>query len=85
MQTKCCYQVYRLGALLGAVVTPGLTPQPLLRQRLDGHLVDHVVGQILKETADNETSDRDRDGNSYWRFYKQNVMETVVTVTSLFK
>lgn len=42
------YQVYRLGAFLGAVVTPGLTPEPLLRQRLDGDLMDHVVGQILK-------------------------------------
>ena len=24
-----------------------VSPEPLLRQRFDGHLVDHVVGQIL--------------------------------------
>ena len=42
------YQVDGLGLLLGAVVTPGLTPQPLLGEGLDGHLVDHVVGQVLR-------------------------------------
>lgn len=46
--TACSYQVYRLGAFFGVVVTPGLTPEPLLRQRLDGDLMNHVVGQILK-------------------------------------
>lgn len=74
-QTKSSYQIYRLGAPLGGVVTPGLTPQPLLRQRLDGHLVDHVVGQILEKTKkkDNKISDC-RNSNSR---FKQNVMETV--------
>lgn len=43
------HQIYRLGFLLGAVVTPGLAPQPLLRQRLYGDLVDHVVGEILRK------------------------------------
>jgi len=45
----CRYQVDGLGAPLAAVVAPRLAPQPLLRQRLDGHLVDHVVGQILRK------------------------------------
>ena len=40
-------QVDGFGLLLGDVVAPRLTPEPLLRQRLDGHLVDHVVGKIL--------------------------------------
>lgn len=46
------HQVYRLGRGLGGVVAPRLTPQPLLRQGLDGHLVDHVVGQVLKIPAE---------------------------------
>lgn len=48
LRTAPSYQVYRLGAFLGVVVTPGLAPEPLLRQRLNGDLVNHVVGQILK-------------------------------------
>lgn len=41
------YQVNGLGLGLGAVVAPGLAPQPLLRQGFNGHLMDHVVRQIL--------------------------------------
>lgn len=47
-RAACSYQVYRLGAFLGVVITPGLTPEPLLGQGLYGDLVNHVVGQILK-------------------------------------
>ena len=36
-----------LGGRLASFTAPGLTPQPLLGQGLDGHLVDHVVGQVL--------------------------------------
>lgn len=46
------HQIDSLGLLLGHVVTPGLTPQPLLRQGFDGHLVDHVVGEILRRAAE---------------------------------
>lgn len=49
--SQCPHQVYRLGTFLGVVVAPGLTPEPLLWEGLDGHLVNHVVGQIL-ETGD---------------------------------
>lgn len=48
LPTACSHQVYRLGAFLGVVVTPGLTPEPVLRQRLDGDLMNHVVGQVLE-------------------------------------
>lgn len=48
----CTYQINSLGLLLGHIVTPGLTPQPLLGEGLDGYLVDHVVGQILRRTAE---------------------------------
>ena len=41
------HQVDGFGVLFGGVVAPGLAPEPLLRQRLDAHLVDHVVGQVL--------------------------------------
>lgn len=51
-----CYQVYCFRALLGAVIAPCFTPQPVLRQRLDGHLVDHVVGQILDKETNSEKS-----------------------------
>jgi hypothetical protein len=40
-------QVDRFGLTLRRVVTPRFAPQPFLWQRLDWHLVDHVVGQIL--------------------------------------
>lgn len=73
--TKSSYQIYRLGAPLGGVVTPGLTPQPLLRQRLDGHLVDHVVGQILgrkRQKTDNKINDYCN------RRFKQKLMEKML-------
>lgn len=40
-------QIYGFSRALTPVVTPGLAPEPLLRQGLDLDLVDHVVGQIL--------------------------------------
>lgn len=43
----CTHQIDGLGGLLAAIVTPCLAPQPLLRERLDPHLVDHVVRQVL--------------------------------------
>ena len=36
-----------LGVLETLLAAPRLAPEPLLGQRLDGHLVDHVVGQVL--------------------------------------
>lgn len=42
------HQIYGFSSAFGGVVTPGLAPQPLLGERLDGHLVDHVVGEVLK-------------------------------------
>lgn len=46
------YQVYSLCCDFGGVVTPRLTPQPLLWKRLDDHLVDHVVREVLKKSED---------------------------------
>lgn len=45
------HQVDDLGSLLGLIVTPGLTPQPVLRQRLDPHLMHHVIGKILERES----------------------------------
>ena len=45
------HQVNSLGSWLAGLAAPGLTPQPLLRQALDGHLVDHVVGQVLVQVG----------------------------------
>lgn len=42
------HQIYGFSSAFGGVVAPGLAPQPLLGERLDGHLVDHVVGEVLK-------------------------------------
>lgn len=42
------HQVYGFSCDFRGVIAPGLTPQPLLWERLDGHLVDHVVGEVLK-------------------------------------
>lgn len=42
------HQVYGFSSDFRGVITPGLTPQPLLWEGLDGHLVDHVVGEVLK-------------------------------------
>lgn len=42
------HQVYGFSSDFRGVVAPGLTPQPLLWERLDGHLVDHVVGEVLQ-------------------------------------
>lgn len=42
------HQVNGFSCDFRGVVTPGLTPQPLLWKRLDGHLVDHVVREVLK-------------------------------------
>lgn len=42
------HQVYGFSSDFRGVVAPGLTPQPLLWERLNGHLVDHVVGEVLK-------------------------------------
>lgn len=42
------HQVYSLSCEFGGVITPCLTPQPLLGKRLDCHLVDHVVWKVLK-------------------------------------
>lgn len=56
MMRHCCfasqyqrrpYQVDGLRVLLGRIVAPRLAPKPLLRQTFDGHLVDHVVRQVL--------------------------------------
>lgn len=43
------HQVYGFSSGFRGVVTPGLAPQPLLWKRLDGHLVDHVVREVLKK------------------------------------
>ncbi|KAH3810720.1 hypothetical protein DPMN_139117 [Dreissena polymorpha] len=45
------YQVNSFGLWLGLIATPGLTPEPLLGQGLDGHLMDHVVGQVLVQVG----------------------------------
>lgn len=44
---RAAYQVDGLGPLLRGIITPRLTPKPLLRERFDWHLMDHVIGQIL--------------------------------------
>ena len=43
------YKVDGLCVWLLLITTPRLTPQPLLRQRLDADLVDHVVRQVLTQ------------------------------------
>ena len=44
-------EINRLGILQTLLAAPGLAPQPLLGQRLDGDLVDHVVGQVLVQVG----------------------------------
>ena len=44
-------EINRLGILQTLLATPCLAPQPLLGQRLDGDLVDHVVGQVLVQVG----------------------------------
>ena len=41
------YQINGLCTCLLSITTPRFTPEPLLRQRHDGNLVDHVVWQVL--------------------------------------
>lgn len=48
------HQIYGFSSAFGGVVAPGLAPQPLLGERLDGHLVDHVVGEVLKNRWQSE-------------------------------
>lgn len=45
---KAAHQVNNFGSLLGLIITPRLTPQPVLREGLDAHLMDHVVGEVLR-------------------------------------
>ena len=44
-------EINRLGLLQTLLAAPGLAPEPLLGQRLDGDLVDHVVGQVLVQVG----------------------------------
>ena len=44
-------EINRLGILQTLLTAPGLAPEPLLGQGLDGHLVDHVVGQVLVQVG----------------------------------
>ena len=45
-------EINRLGILQTLLTAPGLAPEPLLGQGLDGHLVDHVVGQVLVQVGE---------------------------------
>ena len=40
------------GGALGLITAPGLTPQPLLRQTVDGHHVLGIVGEVLVEIGE---------------------------------
>ena len=44
-------EINRLGILEALLAAPGLAPEPLLGQGLDGDLVDHVVGQVLVQVG----------------------------------
>lgn len=43
------HEVDGFGSGLLVVGAPGLAPEPVLRERLDAHLMDHVVRQVLIE------------------------------------
>ncbi len=58
------YQIYSLGFLFRCLITPGLTPKPLLRKWFYWHLVDHVVGQILRE--ENTSSIRSQNDEPFY-------------------
>ena len=45
------HQVNGLGGRLAGFATPGLAPEPLLGEALDGDLVDHVVGEVLVQVG----------------------------------
>lgn len=68
------YQIYSLGFLFRCIITPGLTPEPLLRKWLDWHLVDHVVGQILREG--NKQSNHTDKACSVWELIEENSLRT---------
>lgn len=44
------HQINCFGSLFGVIITPGFTPQPVLRKRLNGNLVNHIIGKILQKT-----------------------------------
>jgi len=44
---RCTYKINGLCIRLLIITAPRLTPQPLLRQRLDADLMNHVVWQVL--------------------------------------
>lgn len=41
------HQINCFGSLFGFIITPSFTPQPVLRKRFNGNLVNHVIGKIL--------------------------------------
>ena len=43
------HEVDGFGGGLLVVGAPGLAPEPVLRERLDAHLMNHVVRQVLVE------------------------------------
>ena len=43
------YQVNSFSSALRCIITPCFTPQPLLREGPDRHLMDHVVRQVLNK------------------------------------